>query len=263
MSYAFAPHKVVPVLWALLCVAVNFCILGVSAAAELVLPKQIEISAGEWSPFLGAELPDYGLTARLISDVFAELDIAVEWVFMPWPRAMHDTAHGKYAATAVWLLTPDRAERFHYSSTVLEEQHVFFHLRQTPFRWQNLSDLKGMRVGGLHGFSYGHEFDQAVAAGHIQTALVGSNTQNFQRLALGRVDVVVEEMNVGYFLLRQRLPALAPQITHHPQPVLVTQSFLLFPKQLPISELLQQAFDRELAVFRQSGRIDSYRFTGN
>lgn len=222
------------------------------------LPYAIEISAGEWPPFLGTELPEQGVVARLIRDIFADAGIQVQFTFLPWSRAMHDTANGKYAATAVWMFADDRAKSFIYSEPVLDEKFVFFYRKIQPFYWQQLTDLQGMIVGGVSGYSYGSAFDAAVKNHIIGLDIVGSVEQNFRRLALGRVDVVAEEISVGYYMLQQRMPDIAAQFSHHPRPLLVNQSFLLFPKSNPQSQALTVLFNQRLQAFRSTGRYDSY-----
>ena len=231
--------------------------VSASTDASLTLPTYIEVSAGEWPPFLGADLPQQGVVARIIRDIFAEAGIAVRFTFLPWARAMHDAKSGKYDATAVWLLTDERRLTFLYSEAVLSEQHVLFFRKSEPFLWQGLTDLQGLLIGGLQGFSYGAEFDRAVEEGLIQLDRVASTEQNFQRLARGRLDAMVEEVSVGYHLL-QSLPEISDQISHYPSPILITESFLLFPKANPQSEALNKLFNQQLQEFRASGRYDSY-----
>ncbi|WP_423187739.1 substrate-binding periplasmic protein [Alishewanella sp. d11] len=228
-----------------------------STDASLTLPTYIEVSAGEWPPFLGADLPQQGVVARIIRDIFAEAGIAVRFTFLPWARAMHDAKSGKYDAAAVWLLTEDRRITFLYSEAVLSEQHVLFFRKSQPLFWQSFTDLQGLLIGGLQGFSYGAEFDRAVETGLIQLDRVASTEQNFQRLARGRLDAMVEEVSVGYHLMRN-LPEISDQISHYPRAILITESFLLFPKANPQSETLNKLFNQRLQEFRASGRYDSY-----
>ncbi|WP_449355938.1 substrate-binding periplasmic protein [Alishewanella longhuensis] len=239
------------------------CFFGQSAklcaeGSVTTLPGTLEISTGEWPPFLGEGLPEQGVIARLIRDIFAEANINVQFTFLPWSRAMRDTVNGKYAATAVWMFAEDRAQNLLYSEPVLDEKFVFFYRKSQPFYWQQLTDLQGMVVGGVSGYSYGPVFDAAVKNHIIGLDIVGSVEQNFRRLALGRVDVVAEEISVGYHMLQQRMPDIANSITHHPQPLLINQSFLLFPKANPQSEALNLLFNTLLQEFRANGRYDSY-----
>ena len=227
-------------------------------AAEQTSLTALTISAGEWPPFLSEALPHQGVVAHLIRDIFAEAGYQVSFSFLPWARAYHDTANGKYAATAVWMLAEDRTKDFLYSEAVLSEQFVLFHLKQRHFDWQQLTDLRGMLLGGGLGYSYGPAFDDALHNKVFKMSRVGSTEQNFRRLAAGRIDVLAEEISVGYHTLNHQLPELAAVISHHPRPLLINQSFLLLPQNSPDSAQLLQVFNQQLQLFRQSGRYQSY-----
>ncbi len=219
---------------------------------------ELQISAGEWPPFLSETLPHQGVVAHLIRDIFAAAGYKVSFTFLPWARAYHDTANGKYAATAIWMFSEDRTSAFLYSEPVLNEQFVFFHLQQRPFDWQQLSDLRGLLLGGGLGYSYGPAFDQAVSKGVFKMSRVGSTEQNFRRLAAGRIDVFAEEISVGYHTLNHQLPDMAEAISHHPRPLLINQSFLLFPHNTDGSAQLLELFNQHLQQFKQSGRYQTY-----
>jgi len=218
----------------------------------------IKISAGEWPPFLSDSLPHKGVVAHLIRDIFHEAGINVNFTFLPWSRAYHDTLNDKYAATAVWMHNPDRTSDYLYSDAVLSERFVFFYNKKSSFNWQQLADLKGLLLGGGLGYSYGPKFDKALARGDFYLSRVNSTEQNFKRLALGRIDAFAEEQSVGYYTLNQQRPELAKTITHHPKTLLINNSFLLFPKNNPESEKLLTAFNKQLVKFRQSGRYQRY-----
>lgn len=234
------------------------CLAATTQIAEHANLTELQISAGEWPPFLSEALPHQGVVAHLIRDIFAEAGYQVSFSFLPWARAYHDSANGKYAATAVWMLAEDRTKDFLYSEPVLSEQFVFFHLKQRRFDWQQLTDLRGMLLGGGLGYSYGPAFDQALENKVFKISRVGSTEQNFRRLAAGRIDVFAEEISVGYHTLNHQLPELADAISHHPKPLLVNQSFLLFPHNSADSSQLLQLFNQHLQQFKHSGRYQHY-----
>ena len=218
----------------------------------------LQLSAGEWPPFLSESLPHQGAVAHLLSDIFAAAGYQVSFTFLPWGRAYHDSANGKYAATAVWMHSEDRTRDFLYSEPVLSEKFVFFHLKKRPFNWQQLSDLRGLHLGGGLGYSYGPNFDQALQMAVFKMSRVGSTEQNFRRLAAGRIDAFAEEISVGYHTLNHQLPQLTDTISHHPTPLLINQSFLLFPHKAPDSAELAERFNKQLRQFKQSGRYQTY-----
>lgn len=234
--------------------------LSTHTVAEPVLEtlQPLSVSAGEWPPFLGEKLPGQGSAALLISDLFAQAGYRVSFHFLPWARAYHDTAAGRYDATAIWMFAAPRLNDYLYSDAVLEEQFVLFHLKKQPLVWQTLADLKNLQLGGGLGYSYGPAFDQALANGELTVTRVNTTEQNFRRLIAGRIDAFAEEIQVGYHVL-QSLPAdVAEQITHHPTPLLRNQSFLLFPKQTAASEKLKTAFNQQLAIMKKSGRYPQF-----
>ncbi|MCK8102295.1 substrate-binding periplasmic protein [Pseudoalteromonas sp. 2CM36K] len=218
----------------------------------------LNISSGEWPPFLSESLPHKGVVAHLITDIFAQANIKVNFTFLPWPRAYHDTINDKYAATAVWMFEQQRAEDYFYSEPVLNERFVFFYHKQRPFDWQNLNDLKGLLLGGGLAYSYGKEFDKAADEGLFDMSRVSTTEQNFQRLAMGRIDAFAEEQSVGYHILAGQLPTIKNAIVHHPRPLLINKSFVMFPKNNKHSKQRLEIFNRQLLKFKQSGRYQAY-----
>ena len=197
-----------------------FCLL---LTCSLTLPAQetrqtLHISAGEWPPYLSSQLPQQGVMAHLLRDVLADEGYQVEFRFLPWPRAYAAAAAGRFAATAVWMHKSEREQDFFYSDPVL---------------------------------------DAFLERGEVPMERVSSDQQNFEKLLKGRIQLYPQERNVGLAALRN-LPGAAAQITHHPRPLLVNQSYLLFPKSLPGSELLRQRFDQRLQQYRDSGRYQRY-----
>lgn len=218
----------------------------------------LNISTGEWPPFLSESLPHKGVVAHLITDIFAQANIKVNFTFLPWPRAYHDTINDKYAATAVWMFEQQRAEDYFYSEPVLNERFVFFYHKQRPFDWQNLNDLKGLLLGGGLAYSYGEEFDKALQAGLFDMSRVSTTEQNFKRLAMGRIDAFAEEKSVGYHILAGQLPTIKNAIVHHPRPLLINKSFVMFPKNNKYSKQRLEIFNQQLLKFKQSGRYQAY-----
>jgi polar amino acid transport system substrate-binding protein len=238
----------------------SFAISAQQSSQQLpVAPaKTLHISAGEWPPYLSAELPEQGIAARLIKDIFADAGYQVKFHFLPWPRAYRETQLGRYDATAIWMLAPERQQYFWYSNAVLEEQFVFFHLEKTAFHFQSLEDLAGLELGGGLGYSYGTAFDAALQSGKLKISRVGDTTQNFRRLLKGRIVAFPEEIQVGYHKLRRELPQYQQHITHAPLPLLKNQSFVLFPKTNKNSIELQNEFNNGLAKYKKSGRYTGY-----
>lgn len=222
-------------------------------------PRELQISVGDWPPYLSTDQRHNGVIAHIIRDLFAEEGYQVSFRFLPWPRAYSAAAAGQYDATGVWMHKDEREADFLFSAPLLDEQFVFFHLKSQPFDWQSFDDLAGMTLGGGLKYSYGPAFDAFLAQGKVKMERVSSDQQNFDKLLKERVVLYPQEVNVGYAALRSHFtPAERARITHHPRPLLVNQSYLMLPKRLASSQDLMQRFNRRLQAFRDSGRYDRY-----
>ncbi|WP_445939898.1 substrate-binding periplasmic protein [Pseudomonas sp.] len=239
--------------------------LFVVACLLLGLPTQaseqpeLNISVGDWPPYLSSDLKHNGVIAHLISDLFADEGYRVSFQFLPWPRAYSAAAAGRFDATAVWMHKDEREADFLFSAPLLDEQFVFFHLKSLPFDWRRFDDLTGMTLGGGLEYSYGPGFDAFLAENKVKMERVSNDQQNFDKLLKERVVLYPQEMNVGYAALRSHFsPEDQAKITHHPKPLLVNLSYLMLPKSLKGSPALLERFNKRLQRYRESGRYQRY-----
>ena len=234
------------------------CLLLAGSALADSRP-QLQISVGDWPPYLSSELKHDGVIAHLISDVFADEGYRVSFRFLPWPRAYADAAAGKFDASAVWMHKREREVDFLFSAPLLDEQFVFFHLKSLPFDWQQFSDLSGMTLGGGLEYSYGPAFDAFLAKEKVRIERVSSDRQNFEKLLKERIVLYPQEFNVGYAALHSQFSvAEIAKVTHHPKPLLNNLSYLMLPKSLAGSPELLERFNRRLQSYRDSGRYQRY-----
>ncbi|MEZ9230010.1 substrate-binding periplasmic protein [Vibrio amylolyticus] len=214
--------------------------------------KVIKIAAGEWPPFIGQELENFGQVGKTIQEVFAQQGYQVEFHFLPWKRAFSKTNDGEFVATAVWMYTEERAELFHYSDPVAQEQFVFFHLKDSPFEWQTLSDIQGSHLGGGLGYSYGEQLDSMIEKEQVTIHRVEGVQKAFQLLEYQRVDLFPEEKHIGLFYLDKMPIETQEKITYHPTPFLANDSYLMFSKNHPEADKLLNLFNQGLATLKEA-----------
>ncbi|KOO17042.1 ABC transporter substrate-binding protein [Vibrio xuii] len=214
--------------------------------------KIIRIAAGEWPPFIGQQLEGFGHVGQTIEKVFAAQGYQVEFHFFPWKRAYKKASEGEFVATAVWMYAEEREEFFWFSDPVAQEKFVFFHLRDTPFEWTNLDDLKGKLLGGGLGYSYGEELDALLESGQVEMNRVEDPLKAFQLLKYRRVELVPEEKHIGMFSLNKLPIETQSLITFHPKPFLSNDSYLMFSKAHPQAKKLMAIFNQELAKLKAS-----------
>lgn len=208
--------------------------------------KIVKISAGNWPPFIGEQLEEFGHVGQIVQQVFASQGYKVEFHFYPWKRAYKKASDGHYVATAVWMYDKEREEHFMFSDPVAQEQFVFFHLKETEFSWSNLSDIKGKLLGGGLGYSYGESLDALIESEQVSINRVEDPEKAFQLLKYRRVELVPEEKHIGLFSLSKLPVETQALITYHPEPFLSNNSFLMFSKAHPDAKALLEIFNQGL-----------------
>lgn len=221
--------------------------------------ETLRITVGEWSPYLSKELPHNGFLARIITEAFAYEDIAVQWHFFPWSRAMLYAKRGKAEASAVWRHSDERDRHFVYSDSILTSANVFFHLKKRSFDWDNIHQLKGLTIGTTTSYSYGSTFDKAAADGLFNIDTTPSELQNFKKLLRGKIDLLPSNKFVGHQILMEQLGAQqAKRLTYHPKYIQPKTLHLLFSRVTGNSKYFSKRFNAGLKKLRISGKYKQY-----
>lgn len=224
-----------------------------------VAADRIRLATGEWPPYVSAGLEHHGVATHIVTDAFAAEGIAAEITFLPWKRAYEQAKAGNFDGTFVWSKESDREEHFYYSDPIFEDSMVFFHLKHTPFEWESMDDLEGIRMGCTLGYNYGDSFRAAAHDGELTIDWVPKDIQNFRKLLRGRVTLVPLEVTVGHHILQNHFTVNEiQQVTHHPRPIKTGAYYLLLPKRLHSSQDLLTIFNSGLKQLRQRGAIAEY-----
>ncbi|MFC3153453.1 substrate-binding periplasmic protein [Litoribrevibacter euphylliae] len=216
----------------------------------------IKIATGEYPPWIGAKLKDYGFIAKVIRQSFEHQGFSVEFTFYPWKRAYNQTRSGFYDATAYWYQSASRKEHFFYSEPLsIESTHLFYHKAKPLNHWDSLEDLKGLTIGATDGYTYTDEFWRLSRSGVLTVETTTKDSSNIAKLLHQRIDVFPIEKHLGFSILHKNFkPHLVHLIDFHPKPLMETTGHLLFPKSLNTSASLISEFNQGLAKLRETGR---------
>jgi polar amino acid transport system substrate-binding protein len=223
--------------------------------AGMATAAPLRIATGELPPYATQGRPDQGVALQVVRRAFALAGHEVQFHFMPWSRAQHETRAGRWDATAYWGASEQRRRDFLLSDTVLVEQWQMVSLRELQLDWQRLEDLRPWRIGVIRDYTYSPEFLRLLQAGVLQGDNTSDDLTGLRKLLLRRIDVLPIERNVACDLLaRHFTPAEAGQLALHPR--LLTDSFtthLMLPPQAPRSAELLRDFNRGLRQLQASG----------
>ena len=233
-------------LWGLLLA----CVGGASAQSET-----LRIATGELPPYASSARADQGMSLHIVRQAFAKAGVQVEYVFLPWTRALVETRDGKWDATAAWGRNAERDKGFLISDNVLTEQWQILYRSDRSFTWSSLQDLAGLRIGVVADYSYTPVFWRMVKDGTLRADVAPDDVSNLNKLLAGRVDVVPLDRNVACDLLGAKFTGeQARRVRAHPKlfvPDFTTH--LMMSEKLPASAKRMEAFNRGLKALRQSG----------
>ncbi len=231
---------------------VLFCLLML--LAPLLNAQSITLANGEWAPYLSENLKNYGYMSQIVKEAFAEEGIEVSFVFLPWKRGFEDAKSGTYAGSLIWGHNEDRAQHFLYSDSVAKLGTSLFHHKDTTLEWSKAEDLSKYKIGGVIGYAYGVE--ELEKAGVLKIDRIGKDEGNYKKLNTGRLDLVLEDTEVGYETINRL--GLSDTLTADPTPLTSRDYHVIISKQRPDAQALIDAFNRGFKKLVDDGRYDKY-----
>lgn len=252
-----------------LILALPFCLS--CNAAQVLSP--LPVGVAEFPPFKYSVASGrvIGTDTEIVEQVLARMGYSADIQMQPWKRVQMAGEIGQFAAIYSFTKTPEREQQYCFSDPINTVQDVFFKLRRNQMDWQQIDDVKTMRIATSAGYRYAAEFTDAVKQKKLtsiyETANPTPEIVNLRNLARGRVDLVICEINVCQFLIARHAPEF-DELDYMPKSIGPARSFHVgFSKKWPNGEKLCHQFNTELAKFIAEGLrkkiFDKYRFVSS
>jgi len=227
----------------------------------LVSPAQakdlLRLGVGEWKPFISESLPGNGPALEIVSRAFDYEGIKVEYIFVPWKRAMILTEKGRFDGTPGWVFSDERAAEFHYSDSFFMQKDLIFFHRSKVINFESADDFAGMRTRTLIGSYIGDEFAQMVDQGQLTNKESRSYAKMFKMLFNQRIDFLYLGEYTGTSEMKSALSK------DQARQIVVKNSFrkphsyhLLVSRQNENGLKLLKTFNRGMQKLRASGDYD-------
>ena len=175
-----------------------------------------KIATLEWPPFVCSKCPENGAAAKAFRDALKKSGIEVQFVFQSWSSALSVSRApeyvGYYPAWAESVRPSFMASKVLFTSPV-----GFVEPRGKPLQWNRLSELKGKVIGVTKDYGNTEEFNRLVREGIIQTEVVESDDTNMRKVALGRLDGALLDINNARYFLSLTLKNISGRININPK----------------------------------------------
>lgn len=189
-----------------------------------------------------------GLLVTIVKTLFGKADIQLELIFLPFKRAFENTKSGKIDGLFNFYKTEERLIFFDYTEPVIKNPLVFFVRKDAIVRFNQLEDLKGLRVGVMVGYTYGMDFDENTT---FIRDTASSHGANFKKLVMGRIDTYPCDRLVGIYVAMQY--NLMSELKILPEPLNVMDGYIGFTKGKHQETI--RKINKVLSVMNQNGEI--------
>lgn len=223
-----------------------------SAAEPALLP----LATGDWAPYTTPDLPGQGIFTEVVSAVLTQAGFAPSYYFLPWKRGEQEVKRGEMFAVFPYIKIEEREKDFYFSDPIMPTTGRFFYLKSRfpkSIDYQDLSDLRPYRIGGVLGYWYTTPF----AAAHLNVEYVPSDHQSVQKLYLKRIDLAACEELVCWALIDKLYPRHRTDFAVLDKPMNQGSLRLMVSKTYPHAQEILQKFNQALAQLRGNGTIDA------
>ncbi len=232
-------------------------VISLFFSTVLYAQTTINITNGEWEPFMSQYSYQYGVNSHVISEAFKLEGIKVKWGFYQWKRAYQVAKIGKkWHASATWWPTAETKKDFLICKPISKTSFVFFHLKSYKFDWKSIADLKGLKIGGTNEYDYGKDFMKALKKKKISVEFVMRDELNYKKLLGKRIHIFPNDRIVGNSQIRNSLSSdKVKLLTYHPKEFEVSTLHLIVSKNAKKGKFFLKKFNSGLEKLKKSGKF--------
>lgn len=213
-------------------------------------PTKLELVCDEWPPYqIVRDGRVEGFSTEVVKIVLESIGMVPERIrAYPWKRALQVLRSGHADGLFSANFTEDRLRFARYpDETLVESPWVIWVRRGAEFSFEEMSDLRGKRIGVVNGYSYTPEFWDYIRKHAVVDPVISDET-NFRKLPAGRLDCLIAELGNGLSLRRTLgLPGIVPQ---RENPVKVDGLYLIFNRER-VDEAAVSRFSETLKAFKE------------
>ena len=225
-----------------------------------VQAKTLTIASEEfWPPYCLKDKHNgesVGFASEVVKNVLKNMGVEYKIKPYPWKRAEKFALDGKVDALFPASLKTKRAEKCYYPAVPLFDSEYFFYINKKnkgKLKYDDLSDLKGHKIGVSAGYSYTTEFIEFIKE-NKNSDEAKTDELNLKKLAYGRFDYFPGE--AGSVALLVKSLGIANKIVRLPKPFIQKPYYIIFNKG-KVDEAFVNKFSDALKAFKTTDEFKS------
>ncbi len=238
----------------LIILIISLLIICILSSSYCFAIKKVSLALIESPPLMSEKMEGKGVEAAIVKAAFQNVNIEIRYEFYPPARAFMYVSKGNMDGMVGWVWSKEREKMFYYTVPIFESPLVFFHLKNTTFRWKGYNDLQGEMIGIVLKNFYGPEFHDALRYGKFKVYKCGTDEQVFNLLKHKLIKAFPYNLISGYYIIQKKYdPAVAKMFTHHPKPLKKSVYHVLFSKAVKENKEITLLFNKGLKKLKKSG----------
>jgi polar amino acid transport system substrate-binding protein len=224
-------------------------VLLMDGAGLAASPKEIKLGLDEWPPFASKTIPDFGLSAEIITQAFESQGYKVVLTILPWGRIEQEIKQLKLDVMGNLYEIDEIKKYAHYSEPYYKSSVKFLaspHFRGTI---NTLEDAKTYSIGYGNGYSFGEVFDKAH---YLRKTTCPLTINCIRMLSAGRLDLVVDSQEVLLYQLQKNPKFHADGLQVLPFTLITNNMAIGVSKKHPTHKELINDFNRGLDQLKKS-----------
>lgn len=208
---------------ALLCYALFSIGLPAARADTLVLTSLL------WPPYSGQQLARQGASIAITRAALNVMGHELKVDFYPWSRAVKLATLPSSDYLGYFPEYYYETEKFIFSNSIGTSPLGLVEQKSHPLSWHYVADLNRYTLGVVKDYVNTDVLDSMIVSGVQPVEAVTSDELNIKKVAAGRVDAAVIDVNVLHYLLKQKpLQPLADKLQINRQLLANKQLYIAF-----------------------------------
>lgn len=202
------------------------CLLTV---ANTTFADTLKLTSLLWPPYSGYQLQHQGASVAVAKAAFEQMEQQLIVDFYPWSRAIKLAVMPGSDYIGYFPEYYFETDKFIFSKPIGIGPLGIVEQKSRPISWHHLADLNRYTLGIVQDYVNTDSLDVMIASGSQPVEAATSDEQNIKKVAAGRIDGAVIDINVLHYLLKQpHLQPLADKLQVNRQLIANKQLYVAF-----------------------------------
>lgn len=201
---------------------VCFNILLLLVVSVPAYSETVYLASLDWPPYSGKQLQQQGASVAVATAAFAAMGHELKVDFLPWTRAVKSSSQADSKYLGYFPEYAYESDTFSFSDVMGLSPLGIVENKAKPVTWETTADFSKINLGVVQDYVNTEELDSLIADGTIKPSVAPSDLTNMQKVAGGRIDAAVIDVNVFANLLKN-----SPQLKSAQDKVQINSKLLI------------------------------------